>query len=281
MTIQLKGKPVADKIKADMIDRINGFKKDGLMPKIAIVRVGERPDDLAYEERVIKNCISVGIESEIVHLDNNIVMVDFIQVLEQLNLDMSIHGILIFRPLPNQLDLERISRTIKIEKDIDCMSPGNLEKIFLGDKTALAPCTPQAVIEILKHYGYILEGANITLVNRSLVLGKPLAMLLLSENATVTISHSKTKDLPMVTKGADIVVTGVGKANYFDADYFVEKSAIIDVGINFTENGMCGDVNMESVEGKVSAISPVPGGAGTVTSMILLRNLLKAIDLQG
>ncbi len=164
--------------------------------------------------------MELGIESEISVVDNNISMVDFINVLERLNQDPKIHGILIFRPLPEQLDQEIISRMISPEKDIDCMNPVNAEKIFSGDQRGFPPCTPEAVIEILKYYQYELSGKNVVIVNRSMVLGKPLAMLFLDENATVTVCHSKTKDLPSVTSKADIVVTGAGKAKLFGKEYF-------------------------------------------------------------
>jgi methylenetetrahydrofolate dehydrogenase (NADP+) / methenyltetrahydrofolate cyclohydrolase len=160
------------------------------------------------------------------------------------------------------------------------MSPVNAEKIFTGDKSGIAPCTPEAVIEILRYYQYDLSGKNVAIVNRSMVLGKPLAMLFLAENSTVTVCHSKTKNLPKITSSADIVVTGAGKARFFSADYFSKESVVVDVGIN-TENGeLCGDVDFETVEAKAAAITPVPGGVGTVTSMILLSHVIKAMKQQ-
>jgi methylenetetrahydrofolate dehydrogenase (NADP+) / methenyltetrahydrofolate cyclohydrolase len=276
----LKGKPVADQIKSELMSRVAAHREKGLFPKIAIVRVGERQDDVAYENRVIQNCQAVGIETETVIVDNNIIMNEFSKIIEMLNKDPKIHGILIFRPLPEQLDPEKINDLIDPLKDIDCMSPENTEKIFSGDREALAPCTPLAVVEILKFYGVDLAGAHIVIVNRSMVLGKPLAMLLLSENATVTICHSKTKNLSGMTANADIVITGTGKAHCFDAGFFSERSIVVDVGINFFEGKMCGDVDFEPTERIVKAITPVPGGVGAVTSMILLRNVLQAIRLQ-
>ncbi len=160
------------------------------------------------------------------------------------------------------------------------MSPVNIEKVFTGDSDGIAPCTPEAVIEILKFYDFDLQGKNVTVVNRSMVLGKPLAMLFLAENATVTICHSKTRALNEVTRRADIVVTGVGRGKYFGPDYFTEGSIVVDVGINFADGKLCGDVDFEEVAGHVSAISPVPGGVGTVTSMILLSHVIKAMKLQ-
>jgi len=276
----LKGKPVADKIKADIIHAVEEYKKVGNAPKIAILRVGAREEDLAYEERVLKNCRAVGIATEVLAVDLNISTESFIEELNQLNEDASIHGILIFRPLPAHLDAEQIGRTIKPEKDIDCMSPVNTEKVFTGDPSGIAPCTPVAVIEILKFYDYNLQSKNVSIVNRSMVLGKPLAMLFLAENSTVTICHSKTMDLKDTTKRADIVVTGVGRGKFFGPDYFTEDSVVIDVGINFAEGKLCGDVDFDQVSEQVSAISPVPGGVGAVTSMILLSHVIKAMKLQ-
>ncbi len=276
----LSGKRVADKIKADIIHAVEEYKKNGQAPQIAILRVGAREDDVAYEERVLKNCRATGIEAKVVEVDLNIDMQSFVDELNRLNEDTDIHGILIFRPLPEHLDMEEISKIIKPEKDIDCMSPVNVQKVFTGDSDGITPCTPEAVIEILKHYGYDLQGRNVAIVNRSMVLGKPLAMLFLAENATVTICHSKTRDLKEITKMADIAVTGIGKGKFFGPDYFSKDSIVIDVGINFAGGKLCGDVDFDKVSGQVSAISPVPGGVGTVTSMILLSHVIKAMKLQ-
>jgi methylenetetrahydrofolate dehydrogenase (NADP+)/methenyltetrahydrofolate cyclohydrolase len=277
----LKGKPVADKIKEEILAAAEENRAAGHdAPKIAILRAGERPDDLAYEARVLKNCAELGIEAEVVSVDNNIIMVDFAETLERLNKDPKTHGILVFRPLPAQLDLDAVCRIIMPEKDIDCMSPVNAEKIFVGDPTGIPPCTPEAVIEILKHYGYDLSGKNVAIVNRSMVLGRPLSILFLAENSTVTICHSKTKDLPKVTAGADIVVTGAGKAKFFGERYFSKDSVVVDVGINMDNGTLCGDVDFEAVSNAVAAITPVPGGVGTVTSMLLLKHVIRAMKLQ-
>jgi len=277
----LKGKPVADKLRDEIRLAVAECRRNGTgLPKLGILRVGERADDMAYESRVLKNCAELGIEAEVTEVDNNINMVDFSKALTRLNEDSETHGILVFRPLPAQLDQEAVSRLIRPEKDIDCMSPANAEKIFTGDQSGIAPCTPEAVIEILKYYRYELSGKNVAIVNRSMVLGKPLAMLFLAENSTVTICHSKTENLPLITSAADIVITGAGKAKFFGADYFSKKSVVVDVGIN-TENGeLCGDVDFEKAKDITAAITPVPGGVGTVTSMILLSHVIKAMKLQ-
>jgi methylenetetrahydrofolate dehydrogenase (NADP+)/methenyltetrahydrofolate cyclohydrolase len=278
----LKGKPVADKIKNEIISAVNECRDSGRdLPKLAILRVGKRADDVAYESRVLKNCAELGIAAEVKEADNNIGMADFLKVLETLNQDPKIHGILIFRPLPAQLDMDIVSRTIKPEKDIDCMSPANAEKIFTGDKSGIPPCTPEAVIEILKYYQYDLIGKNVAVVNRSMVLGKPLSMLFLNENSTVTICHSKTKNLSELTSKADIVVTGAGKAKYFGKEFFSQDSVVVDVGINLDKDDkLCGDVDFKDTAESVAAISPVPGGVGTVTSMILLKHVIRSMELQ-
>ncbi len=280
MTRILYGKPVADKIKAHMIEQINAFKSESIFPKIAIIRVGQRPDDIAYEERIIKNCNDLGIEVSTHRVDHNIFMDNLEKLMLDLNAADDIHGILMFRPLPPHLDADLICRTIDPTKDIDCMSPVNAQKIFIGDRSVIPPCTPLAVLEILKYYDYSLEGADVVIVNRSMVLGKPLGMLLLDENATVTICHSRTKDIKSLTSHADIIVTGAGKAGFFDSSYFSSHSVVIDAGINFKNGDICGDVEHGAVLDFVEAVSPVPGGVGTVTSTILLRNVLVAIELQ-
>lgn len=277
----LKGKPVADKIKEEIIGVVEERKASGQdAPKISLIRVGDREDDVAYENRVLKNCANLGLDSQVIELAiEGTTTEDIIKTLEDLNEDPSVSGIMIFRPLPKQFDMDAISKAVKAEKDIDSMSPVNLAKVVSGDKTALAPCTPEAVVEILKHYFDDLTGMNVVIVNRSLVLGKPLAMLLLDENATVTLCHSRTKDIATLTKEADVVVTGIGRGKFFGPEYFSKDNIVVDVGINFVDGAMCGDVDFDQVEGQVKAISPVPGGVGTVTSMVLLRNAIKGMKL--
>jgi methylenetetrahydrofolate dehydrogenase (NADP+)/methenyltetrahydrofolate cyclohydrolase len=275
MSITLYGKPVAEAIKADIAKRAADLKDK---PKLAILRAGERPDDTAYEKRVLKICDTVGITAEVHVMPADVSHADFKAELVRADSDRSVHGILVFRPLPKQIDEADICSTISPEKDIDCMNSENLKKIFTGDDTAISPCTPEAVIEILKYYGYELQGKNAVIVNRSLVLGKPLAMLFLRENATVTICHSKTDDLAGIIKNADIFVSGIGKPEFFDDTYVSAKNTVIDVGINFADGKMCGDVRFDAVSDTVQAITPVPGGVGAVTSAILLRHLIEAAE---
>jgi methylenetetrahydrofolate dehydrogenase (NADP+)/methenyltetrahydrofolate cyclohydrolase len=276
----LYGKPVADELKIKFLKEKEFWLLKGIAPQICIVRVGDKKDDIAYETRIEKNCLELGVRLRKIVVDNNITTVNLAFILNELNNDVMTHGILIFRPLPEAIDINILRTSISSNKDIDSMSLINSEMVFSGNNKALEPCTPLAVIEILKFYEYELAGSKVGIINRSLVLGKPLAMMLLQNQATVSIGHSKTKNLKEFTNNHDIIVTGIGKAKFFNKEYFNESNTIIDVGINFNEHGLCGDIDYESVLDNVMAITPVPGGVGAVTSMMLFMNLLKAIKLQ-
>ncbi|EQK44748.1 tetrahydrofolate dehydrogenase/cyclohydrolase, catalytic domain protein [[Clostridium] bifermentans ATCC 638] len=277
----IKGKPVADKITEDLKKEVKNLNEMGINPKLAIVRVGERPDDLAYERGALKRCQNIGIETEVVELDENISQEEFIKAVHKLNEDDKVNGILTFRPLPKHLSEDEIKYEISPKKDIDCFNPINTAKIVENDKTGYPPCTPTAVIEILKHYDINLTGANIVVLGRSMVVGKPLSMLLLNENATVNICHSKTRNLPEIASQADILVAAVGRAKMVKKDYVKDGAIVIDVGVNVDDQGnLCGDVDMEDVLDKVSMITPVPGGVGAVTTSILATNIVKACKLQ-
>ncbi len=281
MSILLKGKPVADKISESIIKEVDDLKSKGINPKLAIVRVGSRSDDLAYERGALKRCEKVGIDTIVKELKEDITQEEFIQELRKINKDNDIHGILVFRPLPKQLNEEVIKYEIAPEKDIDCFSPINAAKLLEGDETGFPPCTPMAVIEILKHYEIPMEGKKAIVLGRSMVVGKPAALLLLKENATVTVCHSRTKDLPQVAKEADILVAAIGKDRFVKEDFVKEDTVVIDVGINVDEEGnMHGDVDFEDVENKVKMITPVPRGVGSVTTSILAKHVVKACKLQ-
>lgn len=277
MSSILMGRPVAREIKDNIKTDIAELKKKNIVPTLGIVRMGARPDDLAYEKSIIDNCVKLGIGYRVFELDRKAQMEEFVQLLEEVNNDSNIHGILIFRPLPEQIDIDIVKNMISADKDIDCMNPVNLQKVFEGDLNGLVPCTPKAVVEMLKYYDYELEGANVAVVNASLVVGRPLSMMLLEEKATPTICHSMTKNLSEITSKSDIVVTAVGKAKLFGTEYFNTRNVVIDVGINDDEDGgICGDVDYDEVEKKVEAITPVPGGVGSVTTSILLSHVVKA-----
>mgnify|MGYP000874970251 CR=1 FL=1 len=273
----LKGNVVANKIKEQMAKDIENLKGENKVPKLAIVRLGQNPGDISYEKSIIKNCDKIGIESEVFERDENINTDELVKLIEELNGNNKISGILVFRPLPKHIDEEIIKNTISPLKDVDCMSPINLEKIFEGDLSGFQPCTPKAAMEVLKYYDIPLEGKNVVVVNRSMVVGKPLVMMLLEENATVTICHSKTKNLDEITKNADIVIVALGKAKFFDENYFNEESIIIDVGVSLDENGkLSGDADYDKLLPIVDKITPVPGGVGSVTTSILLSQVVLA-----
>lgn len=277
----IKGKAVADAMKDELVKEVEELKTKGISPKLTIVRVGARGDDLAYERGALKRCESIGIVTEVKELPEDITQEDYVSALKSVNEDPAVNGILCFRPLPKQLDEEAIKYIIAPEKDIDCFSPVNAAKVMEGDKSGFPPCTPTAVVEILKHYGVELNGKKVAVLGRSMVVGKPAAMLLLNENATVTICHSRTKDLPAVTSEADVLVAAVGKAKMVKSNFVKEGAVVIDVGINVDENGnLCGDVDTDDVLSKVSMITPVPGGVGGVTTTILAKHIIKACKMQ-
>lgn len=273
----LKGNVVANQIKEKMKQDIEELIKHGKTPTLAIVRLGDNPGDISYEKSIIKNCDNVGIKAVVYERNVDIKTEELIELIEELNKDDETSGILVFRPLPKHIDEEIIRNVISPEKDVDCMHPLNLERIFEGDMDGFAPCTPKAAMEILKYYDIPLEGKNVVVVNRSMVVGKPLAMMLLKKNATVTICHSRTQNLHEITNKADVVVVALGKAKFFDEKYFNEDSIVIDVGVSLDENGkLSGDADFEKLSPMVDKITPVPGGVGSVTTSILLSQVVLA-----
>ncbi|MGL5439119.1 MAG: bifunctional 5,10-methylenetetrahydrofolate dehydrogenase/5,10-methenyltetrahydrofolate cyclohydrolase [Filifactoraceae bacterium] len=268
----LKGKPVADKL-AEEIRKMVTEKTSTL----GIIRVGENPDDIAYEKGALSQMNKLGISTKVFVLDSNITQESFVSFLKEKNADDSIDGILVFRPLPNQLKEEELKNIISPEKDVDCFNPLNLAKVMENDKSGMQPCTASAVIEMLEYNNIDYVSKRVVIIGRSLTVGKSLAVMLINKNATVTICHSKTPDLKSVTKEADILIVAVGKAKMIDDSYIKNGAIVIDVGINFDENGMCGDVDFDKVEPLVSGITPVPGGVGSITTIILARNLMKNI----
>ncbi len=273
----IKGKPVADAITAELQKDVEALKAQGIMPKLKIVRVGAREDDLSYERGALARMEKCGIAAEVLELPVDIEQADFVKELKAVNDDPSVHGILLFRPLPKQLDMEEIKFVVDAVKDIDCMNPLNAEKIFEGDKTGYPPCTSQACVEILDHYGVELKGKKVAVVGRSMVVGKPLAMLLLDKNATVTICHSRTTDLPAVCRENEVVVAAVGRAEMVKGDFIKEGAVVIDVGINVNAEGkLCGDVAFDECVDKASMITPVPAGVGSVTTSVLAKHVVKA-----
>lgn len=269
---ELRGMPVVKAMAEDMKKEIEGLKERGILPKLVVVRVGAREDDLSYERGIIKRFEAVNAAYEIKALDENISQEGFDKVIEELNSNELVHGILVFRPLPKHLSDDRLCRMINPDKDVDCIHMANYAKVFAGTKDAFAPCTPKAVMEMLDFYKVDLTGKKVVVVGRSMVVGKPLAMLLLSKNATVTVCHTKTRNLEEECKAADIIVACAGCANMIKKEHVRTGQIVIDVGINFAEGKMCGDVDYEGVSEVVDAVTPVPGGVGTVTTSVLLKH---------
>ncbi len=273
----LKGIDVVNSMKEKMIRETEELKAKGVSPCLAIVRVGERPDDISYERGAIKRCESVGITCKVNQLSETISQQELTEVILKLNNDPSVHGILLFRPLPKHLDENSIVNMVNPQKDVDCLNPVNLARVFAGDPEGFAPCTPEAVIEVLDYYNIPIEGSRIAVIGRSLVVGKPLSMLLLKRNATVTICHTRTKELEATCSNAEIVIAAAGKAKMVNSSFISENAVVIDVGINVDEAGnLCGDVSFQEVSEKAGSITPVPGGVGTVTTSVLANHVIRA-----
>ena len=279
MSVLMKGADVANAMKEDLINRVECLKEKGVAPCLTIIRVGSSPDDVSYERGAKKRMEMIGIECRIVELPEDIAQDSFEEEFRRVNADPSVHGILLFRPLPNQLNEEPVKAIIDPEKDMDCMSPMNIAKIFAGDETGYAPCTAEAVMEMLEFYGIDPKGKNVTVVGRSMVVGKPLSIMLLKKHATITVCHTRTADLSAVCRKAEILVAAAGKARMITEDMVGEGAVVADVGINVDESGnMCGDVDFDAVEAKASYISPVPRGVGSITTSVLAKHVVRAAE---
>lgn len=278
MAVLLKGSEVSKSIKKDLKERVKLLNNKGIIPRIAIVRLGERADDLAYERSAVKKLTGLGIDCKVFKYEDTITQDELIGEIRKINSNDSIHGILLFLPLPKHINENLVKREISEHKDIDCISPINTAKVFSGEP-GFAPCTPVAVMETLSHYNIPVEGRNVVIIGRSMVVGKPLSMLFLKENATVTICHTKTRNIKEVCKKADILVVAAGKAKIVDDSYVSPGTIVIDVGINVDENGkLCGDVDFDKMESIADMITPVPGGIGTVTTSILAKHVIMAAE---
>ena len=275
----LKGAPVAKAISQQVALRAAALTERGITPTLAIVRIGERPDDISYEKGAVKRCDSCGVAVRHVILPADVSQDELISAIEGLNDDPAVHGILMFRPLPRYIDEAAVCDSIAPEKDMDGVTEGSMAGIFSGSGKGYPPCTAQACIEILDHYGVDLHGKSVTIVGRSNVIGKPAAMLLLGRNATVTVCHTKTADIGAECRRADIIVAAAGKAGVISADHVSPGQIVLDVGINVTPEGkLTGDVDFDAVEPIVSAITPVPGGVGSVTTAVLVKHVVSAAE---
>lgn len=277
MALLLKGKLVTDALNEKMKGDVVTLKEKGVTPTLAIVRVGERGDDISYERGAMKRCDTVGVAVKNFVLSADATQDELVRTIEQINQDASIHGVLLFRPLPKTMNDNLVRNTLLPEKDMDGITDGSLAGVFAGVDTGFPPCTPQACMEILDHFDINVTGKKVVVVGRSLVVGKPAAMMLIKKNATVTICHTKTVDMPAVCREADVLIVAAGRANIVDHTYLNPNQIVIDVGINVKEDGsLCGDVNFEEAEKIVQAITPVPGGVGTVTTSVLVKHVIEA-----
>ena len=274
---ELRGKEIVEAIRSDCL----GFvQKEDCLPALAVLRVGEKEADISYERSIKKRFQDFGLEVKDYHLEENCSNQEFQEVFRFLNEDPEIDGILVFRPLPSQIDEEEMLRKMKKEKDVDGITRENLAGLLLQDPDAFAPCTAEAVMELCKYYKIPLSGKEVCIIGRSLVVGKPLSVLMLNADATVTVCHSKTENSKEVAKRADVLVTAIGKAKAIGSSYCKEGATVIDVGINVDKDGnLCGDVDYDTVKAVAEKLSPVPGGLGAVTTAVLAKHVVKAYKL--
>lgn len=276
--LELRGKKVSDGIKEYVSKELETLS---FVPKLAIVRVGENPDDMSYERGATKKLKSFGLDVASYVFPQDISDEDFKNAFKDINEDDEVTGILLLRPLPRAINEKDIENMIDPKKDLDGISPINIAKVFAGDTTGFSPCTAEAVIEVLKAYDIELTGKRVTVVGRSMVVGKPVSMLLLKENATVTMTHTRTVDLKKTCSDAEIVIAAAGRAKMLNSDYCGQDAVMIDVGINVDDNGkLCGDVDYSTLDGKASAATPVPGGVGTITTAVLAKHLIQAAKMR-
>ena len=277
----LKGADVVSAINERAIARVELLKKSDITATLAIVRVGERADDISYEKTATKRCETVGVNVKNIILPADVSQGELMQNILELNNDDNVHGVLLFRPLPKHLSDDAVRALLKPEKDIDGITDGSLAGVFTGSDQGFAPCTAQACIEILDHFNIDCKGKRAVVIGRSLVVGKPVAMMLMQRHATVTVCHTRTVDMPAVARNAEILIVAAGQMEGLTKEYFSPGQVVIDVGINWneTKGKLCGDVLFEDAEPIVAAITPVPGGVGTVTTSVLVSHVVDAASM--
>lgn len=280
VSVLLRGLPVAQALVESLVPRVKALKEVGVTPTLALLRVGERDDDVAYERGAKKRCAMAGVAIRNVTLPADCTQDELLEAITRINADDTIHGCLMFRPLPHNLDETSACAVIAAHKDVDCATERSLYGVFAGQDVGFAPCTAEACICLLDHYGYELEGAKACVVGRSLVIGKPVSCMLQQRNATVTMCHTRTRDLPRECREADILVVAAGHARTIGAQHVTEDQVVVDVGINWDDaaSKLCGDVAFDEVEPIVGAITPVPGGVGSVTTAVLARHVVEAAE---
>lgn len=276
----IDGKELARKTREKLKIECDNLKKEGILSKLAVIMVGDDKASQIYVKNKSKACQEIGIKFEEYFLGNDIKQEELIELIQKLNLDKSINGILLQSPIPKSLDINEAFRIILPEKDVDGFNPINVGKLCLNQETFVS-CTPYGIMKMFEEYDIDLTGKNVTILGRSNIVGKPLIQCCLNKNATVTVCHSKTKDLKEHTKNADIVISAIGKAKFVTTDMIKDGAVVIDVGINRDESGkIVGDVDFEKVSSKASYITPVPGGVGPMTIAMLMNNVIKATKLQ-
>lgn len=276
MTVIIDGKELAKKIRGQVAEEVEKLKNRGVNPKLAVIMVGEDPASKVYVKNKSKACNEVGIEFEEFLLDKTIEKKELIELIEKLNRRQDIHGILLQSPIPEHLDIYDAFATIDYRKDVDGFHPINIGRLALNRQTFIS-CTPHGILKMLQEYNINLKGANVVILGRSNIVGKPLAQVLLNNDATITICHSKTKNIDKITKNADILISAIGKAKFVTKDMVKQGAVVIDVGINRGEDGkLVGDVDFVNVSKKASYITPVPGGVGPMTVAMLLHNVVIA-----
>ena len=276
----IDGKLISAEIKAEAAEEAAALKEQGIEPCLAVVLVGDNSASKVYVSNKEKACAAVGIKSVSHVLPEATTEEELLNLIDELNKDASVHGILVQMPVPKHIDDRKVIMAISPDKDVDCFHPVNVGYLHTGAKGFL-PCTPAGIIELIKRSGHSIEGKNCVIIGRSNIVGKPVAMLLMQENGTVTICHSKTKDLAGICRGADIIVSATGKVDTVTADMVKEGAIIIDVGMNRNAEGkLCGDVDFENVKEVAGAITPVPGGVGPMTIAMLMKNCNTAAKIQ-
>lgn len=276
----MKGAPAAEALSEKLCKRTEILKEKGVIPALTILRVGESQSDLAYERGAMKRAEKIGVCVKRIVLPEDADEQDILKVISDINEDKNVHGCLMFRPLKSRETEKKAAALLFSSKDADCMTVSSQAALYTGDSgRGFAPCTAEAVIELLKYYHIAVEGKHAVIIGRSQVIGKPAAMLLLNENATVTICHSRTENLRAIVKNADIVVAAAGRSGIIDESFLSQGQIIIDVGINVgADGGICGDVNEEAKKTLAGAYTPVPGGVGSMTSTILIKHVIEAAE---
>ena len=276
----LKGAPVARAITAECAERAEKLHNRGIVPTLAIVRVGENDSDLSYERGAEKRCREAGVAVRRIHLPGDTDNATYLARIRELNEDRDVHGILLLMPLPPHLDESAARKALLPEKDVDGCTAGSLAGVFMNSGEGFPPCTAQAAVEMLDYYGVECSGKRAAIAGRSLVFGRPAAMLLMHKNATVTVCHTRTEGMQNVLREADIVLIGIGKMESIGKEYFRPGQTVIDIGIHWNEEKqkLCGDVKLEEAEAVVAAVTPVPGGVGAVTTSVLAKHVVDAAE---